>query len=137
MRTINTIFLHCTATQQTATIPSIKNYWKNTLKWKNVGYHYIILPDGSYEQLAPLESVTNGVAGYNAHAVHISYIGGIDKNGKAMDNRTPQQIETQIKLLKELKKKFPKAVFRGHNEVSNKACPSYNVQTWLKTIKIF
>lgn len=30
--------------------------------------------DRKYEQLASLENVTNGVAGYNPHAIHISLV---------------------------------------------------------------
>lgn len=37
MRNIDYIVIHCTASQPNATKQAILNYWKNTLKWENVG----------------------------------------------------------------------------------------------------
>lgn len=138
MRQIKYIVLHCTATSHKATISSIKNYWKNGLGWKNPGYHYIIKADGSYEQLASLETVCNGVAGYNSNSIHISYIGGVDSAGKAVDNRTEEQKDTLIRLLKELKQRFPTAQILGHRDFPGvkKDCPSFSVKQWLATIKL-
>ena len=75
---IKYLAIHCTATPQTATIQSIRNYWKNVLKWKSVGYHYIIEPNGKVVQLADISLITNGVKGFNSESIHISYIGGVD-----------------------------------------------------------
>lgn len=142
MREIKYIVLHCTATQPFATVEAIQNYWKtpppNGMGWKMPGYHYIISANGGVKQLAGEDQVTNGVAGYNAHSIHISYIGGIDKTGKPEDTRTPQQIEAQIKLLKTLRAKYPKAIIQGHRDFPNvhKACPSFDVKTWLQKIGI-
>jgi hypothetical protein len=41
MRNIKYIAVHCTATPQTTSIDSIKNYWKTNLGWKMPGYHFI------------------------------------------------------------------------------------------------
>ena len=46
MRNINFIVIHCTATQPNVKKESILNYWKNTLKWKSVGYHRLIDANG-------------------------------------------------------------------------------------------
>lgn len=136
MRDIKYIVLHCTATQPEATVQAIQNYWKNALKWKSPGYHYIIRTDGSYQQLAPETAITNGVAGYNSNSIHISYIGGIDRQGVPKDTRTEAQMQTQIELLKELKIKYPNAVVQGHRDFPgvNKACPSFDVKTWLAKV---
>lgn len=88
--------------------------------------------------LLPLDQVANGVKGHNAHAIHISYIGGIDERGKALDNRTPQQRQAQIDLLRYLKKLFPTARIKGHRDFPGvgKDCPSFEVAEWLKTIEL-
>lgn len=49
MRPIKYIVIHCTATPQTPTVAGIQNYWRKQLGWKNPGYHFIVLPDGSYQ----------------------------------------------------------------------------------------
>ena len=53
---------------------------------------------------------------------------GLDANGKPKDTRTLEQRGAIITLLIELKRKFPNAMIRGHNEMPGsvpKACPCY------------
>lgn len=136
MREIKYIVLHCTATSQKATVQSILNYWKNKLKWINPGYHFLIEADGTIHNLLPINKVANGVTGYNSNSVHISYIGGIDDKGKGFDNRTPKQVLSQLKLVIEMKEKFPSAQILGHRDFPNvnKECPSFNVKEWLNNV---
>ena len=130
MRNINYIAIHCTATQPEASIASIQNYWKNNLGWKNPGYHYIIDHFGNVVNLLPIELVSNGVQGYNSQTINISYVGGIDKSEKPKDTRTEAQKQSILKLLKELRVKFPKAKIQGHRDFPNvkKACPSFDAK---------
>lgn len=100
MRKINYIIIHCTGTSPKATVKSIQDGWKK-LGWKVGGYHYLIEEDGTIHKLYPLSQVTNGVAGFNSHSIHISYIGGtID--GKNKDTRTEAQKESILACLKEI-----------------------------------
>ena len=130
MREIKFLAVHCTATPQTATVSSIQNYWKNVLKWKMPGYHFIIKPDGEVVQLLEIEKVSNGVKGFNSVSINISYIGGVDSQNKPIDNRTEAQKKALLDLLKKLKKQFPKAVIQGHRDFPEvkKACPSFNAK---------
>lgn len=139
MRRIDHIVLHCTATPQTTTVKSIQNYWKKELGWKSPGYHFIILPDGTIIELLPIEQVSNGVAGHNAHGINISYIGGVDEKGRAIDNRTDAQKAAQISLLRKHHAMFPEAVICGHRDFPNvaKSCPSFDVAIWLKEINFY
>lgn len=138
MRDIKYIAIHCTGANPKQTTKSILDYWKNNLKWKNVGYHYLISEDGIIEQLAIESQVTNGVAGFNANAIHVCYKGGVDSAGKPKDTRTDKQKESMIALLKQLKIRYPKAEIKGHRDFPNvkKACPSFSVSDFLKTVKI-
>lgn len=126
-RRITHLFVHCTATQPTATVSAILNFWRTKLGWKNPGYH-ILLPTDGFFQLANFDVVCNGVKGYNANSLHISYIGGIDKAGKPKDTRTESQTQLMTAFIHEVTKKYPSIKVLGHNEVSNKACPSFSVQ---------
>ena len=149
MRVIKYIVVHCTAGPQDRTTESIRKYWKNGLGWKNVGYHLLISKDGSYERLADDSQITNGVGGHNANAIHISYKGGVDSKGRALDNRTPEQKRTLLTLLRTLKAKYPKAIIQGHRDFSPdknkngiiepweyiKMCPSFDAKKEYKDIK--
>ena len=134
MRQIKHIVIHCTATPQSTTVESIKRYWSHVLRWRNPGYHIIIKPDGTMERLADDSQITNGVKGYNANSIHISYIGGVDSNGKPVDNRTCSQEATMLTLIKIYKERYPDAEVLGHRDFPkvSKACPSFDVKAWLR-----
>lgn len=135
-RTIKNIVLHCTATPQTTTVQSIRNYWKS-IGWKQVGYHWLIDASGKAWELAKDNTKTNGVAGHNVHSIHISYIGGVgDDNKTPLDNRTPEQIATMERLVREYKVKHPNAKVLGHRDFPNvaKACPSFEVAQWCASL---
>lgn len=142
MRNITHIVLHCTATPQMTTVESIQKYWRTPKPkgngWKSPGYHHIIKADGTVVDLLPIDQVSNGVAGHNAHSIHISYIGGVDGKGNAIDNRTPSQIKAQVALLKKYKAMFPDAIICGHRDFPGvkKECPSFDVKSWLKKIAL-
>lgn len=127
MRKIEYLVVHTTATPQNTTVESIKNYWKNHLKWRSVGYHVLIDKDGNLHRLSELAKPTNGAAGFNSVSLHVSYIGGIDKNGKPIDNRTDAQKASLIEVLTEWKRLFPNAKIVGHRDLgAKKACPCFN-----------
>lgn len=138
MRKITYIVIHCTATSQNATVASIQNYWRTVLNWINPGYHYLIERDGKINQLQPIERPSNGVAGHNMSSIHISYIGGINANGKPVDTRTPRQILSMLQVLIELKESFPDAHICGHRDFPGvkKDCPSFSVSAWMSAVGI-
>ena len=134
MRNINFIVIHCTATQPNVKKESILNYWKNTLKWKSVGYHRLIDANGIIHELSNYEQPTNGVKGYNSESIHFSYIGGIDVAGSPKDTRTLKQKESLLYLVKAAKKQFPNAIVQGHKDFKGvkKACPSFDAKNEYK-----
>ena len=136
MRDIKYIVVHCTATPQTTSVESIKQYWKTHLGWKMPGYHFMIKPDGEIIQLLEIEKISNGVKGFNSVSINISYIGGVDSENKPIDNRTPAQRRSLTDLLTKLKKEFPKAIIQGHRDFPNvkKACPSFNAKEEYKNL---
>lgn len=136
MRPIKYLAVHCTATSQKTSISAIQSYWKNQLGWKLPGYHFIVKPDGEVVNLLPMGQVSNGVKGFNSQTINISYIGGVDAENVPVDNRTPQQKASLLKLLKELKQKFPTATIQGHRDFPNahKACPSFDAKKEYKDV---
>lgn len=145
MRKIERIFVHTTASWQTQTIDQLKQEFK-AKGWKNPGYHYVVMPDGSVHQLLNVEAVSNGVQGYNPTAINVAYLGGITKNAQgkiaAVDNRTPQQKRALRNLLIQLHRKFPDARIMGHRSIWGedtpgkwkKTCPNFNAVEEYKDI---
>jgi N-acetylmuramoyl-L-alanine amidase len=120
MRAIKNIVVHCTAGSQKQTLKSLIAGFR-ALGWKNNGYHIVVDGEGNRHDITPLEKVANGVAGHNANAIHVSYMGGVENvNGKmkAVDNRTESQKEQLLDILIELKTKFPSAKISGHRDFS-------------------
>ena len=68
--------------------------------------------------MEPEEKISNGVKGFNLVTVNVAYVGGIDASGKGVDNRTAEQKESLLKLLKELKGRYPQAKIQGHRDFS-------------------
>lgn len=151
MRKIFYLVVHCTASPQTQKVKDILTYWKVALGWKSPGYHVLVEPDGAANELLPIDQISNGVKGFNANSIHISYIGGVDNHGKAIDNRTAAQKATILKYLRKWHAMFPEAIIQGHRDFSPdkngngrvdpweriKECPSFSVKDWLKEINFF
>lgn len=134
MRTIKYIVVHCTATQPTATVEALKRYWKEEKGWGDTpGYHYLIKRGGEIVPLLEEEKISYGTYGHNKECIHIAYIGGIDKDGNPLDNRTPRQIHSMFDALVCLSEKYPGAQILGHRDFPGvkKACPSFDVREWL------
>ena len=129
MRKIKRIFIHCTAGSQKQTVADLRTEFKRK-GWKNPGYHYVISPDWAITQLLDEQQVSNGVKGYNQTSINVAYIGGIDSNGKAIDNRTEAQKASLIRLLKELRGRYPKAQILGHRDISPDTNHNGKVDSW-------
>ena len=141
MRQIKRIFVHCTAGPQTQTVEAIQNYWKTHNKWVSPGYHYIIKPDGEIVNLQPEDKPSNGVQGYNSTSINVCYIGGVDKQGRPIDNRTDAQKASLATILKDLHSRYPDAEILGHRDIWGtdpknwkKMCPCFNVKEWWNTV---
>ncbi len=81
MRNVSNIVIHCTAGHQNA--GKVQDYFlrpvsEGGLGWKTGGYHRIIDKDGTINKMYDFSVITNGVKGFNANTIHISYVGGVD-----------------------------------------------------------
>lgn len=135
MRAIDEIIVHCTATPEGRDI-SVEDItrWHIDRGFTTIGYHYVVLLDGTIERGRSEEQVGAHCKGHNSRSIGIAYVGGYDKAMRPKDTRTTPQRASLIHLLKELKVKYPKATIHGHNEFANKACPSFDVQKWINEI---
>lgn len=137
MRNIDKLIIHCSATRECddSVNASVIDRWHKARGWKGCGYHFIVLIDGTIETGRMIDKVGAHVKGMNKSSIGICYIGGLERDGKTpKDTRTPQQKESLLLLIKTLNKIYPVATLHGHNEFSNKACPSFDVQSQYKDI---
>ncbi len=147
MRTITLLICHCTATIEG------KHYtaedvdaWHRARGWKMIGYHYLILLDGTIQKGRPEEMVGAHCLNHNQHSIGVCYVGGLKASpqpspeGKGVqyvpaDTRTPAQKRSLLSLLSQLKKKYPRALIVGHNVFANKACPCFDAANEYKELQ--
>jgi N-acetylmuramoyl-L-alanine amidase len=135
------IAIHCSATSEKQNIGAADiDKWHRKQGWQAIGYHYVIRRDGTVEQGRDEKVVGAHVQGFNEVSVGICMAGGVDANdvNKAKNNFTEAQFESLKKLLVDLKSRYPKAKIQGHRDFPNvkKACPSFDVATWLKQTQL-
>lgn len=129
-RYINEIIVHCSATPEGKdfTVTDIKK-WHLARGFSDIGYHYVIYRDGSVHTGRDESKIGAHCTGHNSYSIGVCYIGGCAADGKTpKDTRTDAQKTALVKLLKELKSRYPKATIHGHREYANKACPSFDAK---------
>lgn len=131
MRKINEIILHCTDTEagKDYTVAQIRQ-WHLDRGFNDIGYHYVIHPNGRISLGRPISKPGAHCKGHNANSIGIAYIGG-RHDGKPKDTRTPEQVAAMDRLILALVEMYPIEHVKGHSDYSKKACPCFNVQEYL------
>ncbi|WP_054058882.1 peptidoglycan recognition protein family protein [Pseudomonas asplenii] len=130
------IVIHCSATKPTMDIGLREiRQWHVQQGWLDVGYHFIIRRNGQVETGRPQDVVGSHVKGHNSDSIGICLVGGIDSAGKPEDNFTDAQWTALDGLVWEASKVwYPEARICGHRDLdSGKACPSFDVASWLNS----
>ena len=97
--------------------------WHKERGWDGIGYHYVILEDGTVENGRPEYWPGAHAKGHN-EAIGICLIG--------IDSFTHSQLIELETLLKN--HDFTSDEVVGHYKVSNKTCPNFDVETYLVSI---
>lgn len=146
------LVIHCTATPEGCEVSAddIRRWHTSPVSeggrgWRQVGYTDMFHLDGRVERLVdnnedaevdPWE-ITNGAKGYNSVARHVVYVGGVASDGHTpKDTRTPGQRQAMEAYVRDFHSRFPAVRIVGHNELSAKACPSFDVTQWLRSLGI-
>lgn len=140
--------IHCTATPEgrEVTHQDIVQWHLKERGWSRVGYSDLIELDGTCVNMQPYNGddivdpweITNGAKGYNGVSRHIVYAGGCANTAslRPKDTRTKAQLKTMTDYVRNVVRIYPHIKIIGHNQIANKACPSFDVPNWLRSIGI-
>lgn len=145
-RQTNFIVVHCSATPETSDIGAdeIKDWHVNGNGWSDIGYAAVIRRSGQVEFGRHFDAVGAHVKGRNYQSVGVCLVGGVDANGKAEFNFTPEQMKSLRVVVAMLVLAYPGAKVLGHRDLSPdlngdgivdktewvKDCPCFDVKTW-------
>jgi N-acetyl-anhydromuramyl-L-alanine amidase AmpD len=144
------IVIHCSATRPEMDIgvEEIRK-WHMAKGWSDVGYHFVIRRNGKVEKGRIINDIGAHVAGYNAVSVGVCLVGGLNGNGRAVNNFTQEQMESLVSTVQYLKGLYPSAEVLGHRDLSPdknndgkitpdewlKACPCFDVREWWAAVQ--
>ena len=105
--------------------------------WNTGGYHWIIDRKGNATRVYDDKVTTNGAKGINGSSIHLNWVGGYSAEGQPLNkNMNQAQIFKFKQLIKNYIDTYPDIKVLGHNQVSNKPCPLFNVPTFLEQINV-
>lgn len=145
MREIKEVFIHCSATMPNMDIgvEEIRR-WHKARGWLDVGYHWVIRRDGTVEQGRSEWEVGAHARLHNLHSIGICLVGGLDEDMKPTSRYSSLQWKALEKLVREIVDRHDLSnpvnvsmpyhlskIIRGHNEVSTKSCPCFDVKQWV------
>lgn len=128
------IVIHCTANQanKNFTVKDLYNYHVKDLRYKCIGYHFVIDEDGFIYNTRKLTEQGAHCYGYNDY-IGIAYIGGIDDEGRPKNTLNKRQLFSLTRLcyLLCIGLDIHSSTIKLHNELNpKKACPSFNRRSW-------
>lgn len=132
---IKFLTIHCAATPEGRDVSAKTIGQWDIAKFGQISYHFVVLLDGTFVRTLRDDQRGAHTGGANTGNIGICYVGGMDKNMKAAkDTRTAAQKKALLTLVRTYRERFPNIVIRGHRDWPgvNKACPSFDVASWLQ-----
>lgn len=126
------IVIHCSATKEHMDVDAalIRKWHVNENGWRDIGYHYVIRRNGEIELGRNVKDTGAHASGYNHKSIGICMVGGMAEDNSAENNFTDKQWTALTDRVKSILVDYPNAKVIGHNEISKKECPSFDVQKW-------
>lgn len=127
------IILHCSYTKPDMNwgAAEIRKIHVEERGFDDIGYHYIIKRNGVVDPGRTCDAVGAHCFGHNQRSIGICLIGGMAPDGSPVFNFTGNQLTSLNVKLMELRHEYPSATVHGHNEFSNKACPCFDVRSYI------
>lgn len=125
------IIIHCSAGRDSFCTIDI-HHDHQAKGWDGIGYQYVINRDGTVSLGRDLFQVGAHTRTFNDKSIGICLIGGVESDGVTpVNNFTEEQIYAMQELVRRSKVIFPEAEIVGHNDLSDKACPCFQVDEYL------
>lgn len=124
------IVVHCTDSRcdDLLSVDDVRA-WHKSRGFEDIGYHYLIHPNGFIEVGRPIEYVGAHAVGFNKVSVGVCYVGGRDRFNNLADTRTFQQKISLQYVFLEILRYYPNVQqIVGHNDLSVKFCPCFNAK---------
>jgi N-acetylmuramoyl-L-alanine amidase len=137
MKAYDTIVWHYTATYDDQYVDrAVIDAMHKARGWSGIGYHFVLLMDGTVQIGRPITQLGSHVKGQNSGKIGCVAVGGLRRETgpeRGVDTRTPAQKIAQRELTERLIREFP-TVKRvcGHRDLAATQCPGYDVASWWK-----
>ena len=132
------IVVHCSDTPPSMHVDArVIDRWHRQKGWLMIGYHWVILRDGRVEAGRQPDQPGAHAEGFNDKSIGICLAGGRTEKGTDPDNNfTAEQFSSLRSVIAGSRVLYPKAEVIGHRDLPGvrKACPSFDVREWLKSI---
>ena len=107
--------------------------------WDRLGYSEVIHRNGTNEIVTPFDEdqfvesdeMTWGASGFNAVSRHLMLVGGKGELMSFGDHFTEDQETMLLQRIKRMILHHPDITIVGHNQLSIKKCPGFDVYKWL------
>ena len=130
-RWVDQIMLHCSGREDLVDAASIDKFHREVNKWRMIGYHYVIRPDGKVEKGRELKEIGAHVLGHNRNSIGICFI--------SHDGRfTIKQMVSGRHLVANLcwDHNIPRSGINCHYEFNDqKTCPDFKREDFLALLR--
>lgn len=139
---VHEVIVHCSATRPewmagrslSEKRAELRAWHMRDRGWSDIGYHWLIDRDGAILAGRPETRVGAHVQDHNQGTIGVCLIGGADSaaTDRFNDHFTAAQDRALRDLLQGIGMRTQLRTISGHNEYAAKACPGFDVTTWLK-----
>ena len=125
--TARRVVIHYSATYPDQQVnAAVIDRWHRDRGFAHIGYHWVVLRDGTIEAGRPEGTVGAHVRGHNTGSIGICWAGGLDRAtgpNKGVWNPTPAQEAALVRLVREVLARHPGAEVVGHIDLVATQCP--------------
>lgn len=108
-------------------VAEVRRWHMEERGWRDIGYHFLVMPNGAEMVGRPADQIGAGVIGHNQGVLHILMIehGTITHMGKFSD----WFYEAQKKTVRRIVYRYGIPKVTGHNDYARKLCPGFKVRS--------